>query len=165
MKKNTKSTILKSSIATTLALASISPIAVALGKQIIDNHQNKLFNDLSRQTLSWDQFPNINQPTKSMFTNTSNIKDLGNLGKGIPLTPYGWLATYNQQTPQKVDLDATNWYWDNTAALIGWDGSIIWATNTDEIRNYNSKYNYDKTIATWRLIKYWIYVVIDRTLH
>ncbi len=146
MKKNTKSTILKSSIATTLALASISPIAVALGKQIIDNHQNKLFNDLSRQTLAWDQFPNINQPTKSMFTNTSNIKDLGNLGKGIPLTPYGWLATYNQQTPQKVDLDARNWYWDNTAALIGWDGSIIWATNTDEIRNYNSKYNFSNDV-------------------
>ena len=93
MKKNTKRSILKSSIATTLALASVSPIAIALGKQIADNYQNQLFNDLSRQTQNWDQFPNINQPTKSMFTNTSNIKNLGNLGKGIPLTPYGWLAT------------------------------------------------------------------------
>ena len=110
MKKNTKRSILKSSIATTLALASVSPIAIALGKQIADNYQNQLFNDLSRQTQNWDQFPNINQPTKSMFTNTSNIKNLGNLGQGIPLTPYGWLATYKDSTPQKVDLDTTKNY-------------------------------------------------------
>ena len=146
MKKNTKRSILKSSIATTLALASVSPIAIALGKQIADNYQNQLFNDLSRQTQNWDQFPNINQPTKSMFTNTSNIKNLGNLGKGIPLTPYGWLATYNAQTPQKVDLDMTKYHWDSTTALIGWDGSIIWTTNADNIRNYNSKYNFSNDV-------------------
>ena len=97
MKKNTKRSILKSSIATTLALASISPIAVALGKQIIDNHQNKLFNDLSRQAQNWDQFPNINTPTKEMFHNTENLEPLSSVTRGQMVTPYGWLGTYKNQ--------------------------------------------------------------------
>ena len=70
MKKNTKRSILKSSIATTLALASISPIAIALGKQIADNYQNQLFINSSRAVQNWTEMSNINTPTKEMFHNT-----------------------------------------------------------------------------------------------
>ena len=148
MKKNTKRSILKSSIATTLALASISPIAIALGKQIADNYQNQLFINSSRAAQNWTTFPNINTPTKEMFHNTEKLVPLSSVGRGQMVTPYGWLGTYNGQVAKNPggNVDSTHAaeqdYWNNTLALVGWDGSIIWTNDESNVAIYSAKYNF-----------------------
>lgn len=146
MRKNTKSTILKSIIATTLSIASISPIAIALGKQIIDDYQNKLLNDLSRQVQSWTDMQNINTAEASMFYNTENLVSLSSIGRGQMVIPYGWLGTYSTRTAVDpsgtLNSDNNKDYHDNTLVLVGWDGSIIWANNENNIRIYSAKYHF-----------------------
>ncbi|WP_406602576.1 hypothetical protein ACJA29_03895 [Metamycoplasma sualvi] len=146
MKKNTKRSILKSSIATTLALASVSPIAIALGKQIADNYQNQLFINSSRQAQNWTEMSNINIATKEMFHNTENLVPLSSVGRGQMVTPYGWLGKYNARTPNNPGANFTQqgyWdYWSNTLALVGWDGSIIWTNDESGIAIYSAKYNF-----------------------
>ena len=148
MKKNTKRSILKSSIATTLALASVSPIAIALGKQIADNYQNQLFINSSRAAQDWTNLPNINTPTKEMFHNTDKLVPLSSVGRGQMVTPYGWLGTYNGQVPKNPGGTLVNPgpvtqdYWNNTLALVGWDGSILWTNDDSQIAIYSAKYNF-----------------------
>ena len=148
MKKNTKRSILKSSIATTLALASVSPIAIALGKQIADNYQNQLFINSSRAVQDWTNLPGINTPTKEMFHNTEKLVPLSSVGRGQMVTPYGWLGKYDGQVPKNPGGSVTPGYsddkdyWDNTLALVGWDGSIIWTNDESNVAIYSAKYNF-----------------------
>ena len=148
MKKEIKSRLIKSHLITSLALISISPIAIALGKQIVDNYQNQLFINSSRAAQDWTTFPNINTPTKEMFHNTDHLVPLSSVGRGQMVTPYGWLGTYNGQVPKNpggsVDQNHSNDkdYWDNTLALVGWDGSIIWTNDESGVAIYSAKYNF-----------------------
>ncbi|WP_406602653.1 hypothetical protein ACJA29_00370 [Metamycoplasma sualvi] len=148
MKKNTKRSILKSSIATTLALASISPIAIALGKQIADNYQNQLFINSSRAAQNWTEMSNINIATKEMFHNTDHLVPLSSVSRGQMVTPYGWLGKYDTQVAKNPGgtFDSQNSndkdYWNNTLALVGWDGSIIWTNDESDINIYSAKYNF-----------------------
>ena len=148
MKKQIKSRLIKSHLITSLSLISISPIAIALGKQIVDNYQNQLFINSSRAAQDWTSFPNINTPTKEMFHNTDHLVPLSSVGRGQMVTPYGWLGTYNGQVPKNpggsVDQNYSNDkdYWDNTLALVGWDGSIIWTNDESGVAIYSAKYNF-----------------------
>ena len=148
MKKQIKSRLIKSHLITSLSLISISPIAIALGKQIVDNYQNQLFINSSRAVQDWTNLPNINTPTKEMFHNTDHLVPLSSVGRGQMVTPYGWLGTYNGQVPKNpggsFDSGYSNDkdYWDNTLALVGWDGSIIWTSDESSIAIYSAKYNF-----------------------
>ena len=148
MKKEIKSRLIKSHLITSLALISISPIAIALGKQIVDNYQNQLFINSSRAAQDWTSLPGINTPTKEMFHNTHHLVPLSSVGRGQMVTPYGWLGTYNGQVPKNpggsFDSGYSNDkdYWDNTLALVGWDGSIIWTSDESSIAIYSAKYNF-----------------------
>lgn len=58
----TKISMIKSSIATTLAIASFLWIVIAVG--------------------NWTQFPNINIATKEMFHNTERLQPLSSVARG-----------------------------------------------------------------------------------
>ena len=64
------------------------------------------------------------------------------------VTPYGWLGTYNGQVPKNPGGHVDNQhaaeqdYWNNTLALVGWDGSIIWTNDESNVAIYSAKYNF-----------------------
>ena len=148
MKKEIKSRLIKSHLITSLALISISPIAIALGKQIVDNYQNQLFINSSRAVQDWTNLPNINTPTKEMFHNTDQLVPLSSVARGQMVTPYGWLGTYKNQVAKNPGANYDSGYsnekdyWNNTLALVGWDGSIIWTSDESSIAIYSAKYNF-----------------------
>ena len=83
-----------------------------------------------------------------MFHNIDHLAPLSSVTRGQMVTPYGWLGKYDAQVAKNPGGSFTNGtsdnqdYWDNTLALVGWDGSIIWTNDESNVAIYSAKYNF-----------------------